>query len=144
MNVLTLVHLPGTRIGRVKVVFKLPPEMRDPRTQRTLQTPLEWTKQGALAYVEWYAKLPAQADPVHMMYTVSKPPLRANGLPPNDIIPISIIRQSCQLVPCFPRSNDGTEPDGIPEDWNTNTVLDISQRFLLNNSASKYAYQTLW
>lgn len=71
-----------------------------------------------------------------MMYTVTKPPLRANGMPPGEIIPISMIRQSCQLAPVFPSS--------VPTDWTTHTVLDRAHRFLLNNLASKYSYQTIW
>lgn len=71
-----------------------------------------------------------------MMYPVHKPPLRASGKPLGEIIPISLIRQSCQLVPAF--------PDSVPDDWTTHNVLDKAHRFLLNNSASKYAYQTLW
>ncbi|EPS99860.1 hypothetical protein FOMPIDRAFT_1086591, partial [Fomitopsis schrenkii] len=55
--------------------------------------------QGPLVYVEWYANLPASADPVHMMYEVRKLALRADGMPAGEIIPLSMIRQSCQLIP---------------------------------------------
>ena len=71
-----------------------------------------------------------------MMYSVQKSPLRANGKPMGAIVPVSMIRQSCQLVPVFPNC--------VPNDWNSHNVLDKANKFLLNNSASKYAYQTLW
>ncbi|KAH9918421.1 uncharacterized protein B0H18DRAFT_882796 [Fomitopsis serialis] len=133
----------GTRIGRVKVIFKLPQNIRDPRTLRPLQAPPNWASQGALAYVEWYSNLPTQADPIHMMYPVHKPPLRANGNPVGEVIPLSIIRQSCQLVPRPPGSTR-TDNLVVPDDWDTHTVLDKATKFWLNNWASKYAYQTLW
>ena len=123
-------------IGRVKVIFKLPTTLHDPRTHELLLAPTNWEASGPLAYVEWYAKLAKSADPIHMMYTVTKSPLRSNGSPPGDIIPISMIRQSCQLSPIFPAH--------VPTDWTPHNVLDRTHRFLLNNSASKYAYQTLW
>ncbi|KAH9918470.1 uncharacterized protein B0H18DRAFT_1122982 [Fomitopsis serialis] len=41
--------LQGTRIGRIKVIFKLPQNIRDPRTLRPLQAPSEWASQGPLA-----------------------------------------------------------------------------------------------
>lgn len=118
------------------MVFKLPSRLNDPRTHESLPAPDNWAASGPLAYVEWYAKLAGSADPTHMMYTVGKPPLRANGLPVGEIVPLSMIRQSCQLVPLFPNS--------VPTDWTTHNVLDKAHRFLLNNSASKYAYQTIW
>ncbi|EPS92600.1 hypothetical protein FOMPIDRAFT_1137569 [Fomitopsis schrenkii] len=128
--------LQGTRIGRVKLIFKLPSTLNDPRTHEQLPAPENWATAGPLAYVEWYSKLNGSPDPTHMMYSVRKAPLRSNGLPVGEILPISMIRQSCQLVPTF--------PDRVPDEWNTHNVLDKASRFVLNNSASKYAYQTLW
>ena len=131
-----LIRFAGTRIGRVKVIFKLPTTLNDPRTLQPLPAPANWAAAGPLAYVEWYSKLSSIADPVHMMYSVHKPPLRSNSNPVGGIVPISMIRQSCHLAPSF--------PEHVPADWNTHNVLDKASRFLLNNSASKYAYQTLW
>ncbi|KAH9917785.1 uncharacterized protein B0H18DRAFT_883398, partial [Fomitopsis serialis] len=135
--------LQGTRIGRVKVIFRLPNRIKDPRTRVPLNAPASWAEQGPLAYVEWFAKLPTTPDPTHMMYTVHKSPLRSDGKPIADIIPLSTIRQSCQLIPTFPGSV-GDKAEQLPTDWNTHTVLDVASKFLLNNWASSYAYQTLW
>ncbi|TFY57409.1 hypothetical protein EVJ58_g7029 [Rhodofomes roseus] len=98
--------VPGTRIGPVKVVFHLPDKITKYSTNGgPMPAPDEWAQHGPLAYVEWFAKLPACADPIHMMYSPSIP---------------------------------------VPEDWNSNNILDKASRFLLNNWATKYGDQTLW
>ncbi|KAI0724929.1 hypothetical protein C8Q72DRAFT_889387 [Fomitopsis betulina] len=71
----------GTRIGRVKVIFKLPDTIYEHGSLNEMHAPEEWVTQGPLAYVEWYANLPASADPVHMMYEVRKLPLCTDGTP---------------------------------------------------------------
>ena len=134
----------GVRVGRVKVIFTLPQTIYAHGSLNEINAPAEWKGQGPLAYVEWYANLPASADPVHMMYEVRKLPLRVDGTPAGEIIPLSIIRQSCQLIPHFPRPTRGSTISTIPSDWTSDSVLDKAQRFLLNNWATKYAYQTLW
>ena len=114
----------------------------------TIPAPQEWKERGPLAYVEWFAKLPAQADPVHMMYEVKKLPVHTDGTPSGAIVPLSMIRQSCQLIPHFPKPTSmqlkRTRFCSVPTDWTTDTVLDKASRFVLNNWASKYVYQTLW
>ncbi|EPS94098.1 hypothetical protein FOMPIDRAFT_1134931 [Fomitopsis schrenkii] len=134
----------STRIGRVKVIFKLPDTIYEHGSLNDMHAPEEWATQGPLAYVEWYANLPASADPVHMMYEVRKLPLRADGTPAGEIIPLSMIRQSCQLIPRFPKPKADRTTPTVPSDWTSDSVLDKAQKFLLNNWASKYAYQTLW
>lgn len=121
----------GTRIAWLKVIFKLPDMLYG-----TMPAPPQWPKEP-LAYVEWYSKLKGQAKNDHNMYLVTVAQKRANNLPAADIISLSSIRQSCQLVPCF-----GSED--VSSDWTNGNVLDMCSRFLLNNWASKYAYQTLW
>ncbi|KAI0711013.1 hypothetical protein C8Q72DRAFT_790571 [Fomitopsis betulina] len=134
----------GTRIGRVKVIFKLPDTIYEHGSLNEMHAPEEWATQGPLAYVEWYANLPASADPVHMMYEVRKLPLRTDGTPAGEIIPLSMIRQSCQLIPQFPKPTKERVVATVPTDWTSDSVLDKAQKFLLNNWASKYSYQTLW
>ena len=134
----------GVRVGQVKVIFALPQTIYTHGSLNEINAPAEWKGQGPLAYVEWYANLPASADPVHMMYEVRKLPLHVDGTPAGEIIPLSMIRQSCQLIPHFPRPTRGSTISTIPSDWTSDSVLDKAQRFLLNNWATKYAYQTLW
>ena len=135
----------GTRIGRVKVIFQLPDKVAEFGSNQIMPAPEEWAEHGPLAYVEWFAKLLACADPIHMMYEVRKMPLHADGKPPGEVVSLSTIRQSCQLIPRFPRPTSvDSPPTTIPEDWHSHNVLDKASRFLLNNWATKYAYQTLW
>ncbi|EPS94386.1 hypothetical protein FOMPIDRAFT_1055150 [Fomitopsis schrenkii] len=61
----------GVCIGRVKVMFRLPEVINAYGSLNEMNAPTEWTGQGPLAYVEWYANLPASADPVHMMYELT-------------------------------------------------------------------------
>ena len=134
----------GVRVGRVKVIFTLPQTIYAHGSLNEINAPAEWKGQGPLVYVEWYANLPASADPIHMMYEVHKLPLCVDCMPAGEIIPLSMIRQSCQLIPHFPRPTRGSTISTIPSDWTSDSVLDKAQRFLLNNWATKYAYQTLW
>ncbi|KAI0726113.1 hypothetical protein C8Q72DRAFT_784365 [Fomitopsis betulina] len=133
----------GTCIGRVKVIFKLLDTIYEHGSLNEMHAPEEWATQGPLAYVEWYANLPASADPVHMMYEVRKLPLRTDGTPAGEIIPLSMIRQSCQLIPRFPKPTKECVVATVPTDWTSDSVLDKAQKFLMNNWASKYSYQTL-
>ena len=106
------------------------------------QVPL-WC-QGPLAYVEWYANLPASADPIHMMYKVCKLLLCVDGMPAGEIISLSMIRQSCQLIPHFLEPTRRSTISTIPSDWTSDFMLDKVQTFVLNNWATQYVYQTLW
>ncbi|KAG1787961.1 uncharacterized protein HD556DRAFT_1245932 [Suillus plorans] len=120
--------LKGTRIGRLKVIFRLPQQVYG-----SVQP--AWTK-DPLAYVEWYAPLKPAAEDYYELYTVKKPLLSLDGSLPGRVISLSSIRQTCQLVPNFGRT--------VPIDWTSDNVLDKCDSFLLNCFTSKYAYQTLW
>ena len=93
-----------------------------------------WERTSKLGASRWYfIWLLIRMIPLYLRIISIKPPLRSNGSPPGDIIPISMIHQSCQLSPIFPAH--------VPTDWTPHNALD---RTLLNTSASKYVYQTLW
>lgn len=81
----------GTRIGRVKAIFHLPDKVAEFVSNQTMPVPEEWAEHGPLAYVEWFAKLPACSDPIHMMYEVHKMPLHADGKPPGEVVSLSTI-----------------------------------------------------
>ncbi|KAA1479270.1 hypothetical protein DENSPDRAFT_789011, partial [Dentipellis sp. KUC8613] len=113
----------GTRVGRLRAVFKLP---------RQVGNLIPAWADEHLAYVEWFTPFTKVANPQHMMYTVSRPAKREGR-----IIPLTQIRQSCQLIPHFnARNADRT--------WSSETVLDRASSFYLNNWANMYSYQTLW
>ncbi|KAG2747814.1 hypothetical protein P692DRAFT_20735841 [Suillus brevipes Sb2] len=121
--------LKGTRIGRLKIIFKLPSQVYGSVTPA-------WTK-DPLAYVEWYAPLKPAAEDYHEMYLVKKCLSNADGFTPGQVISLSSIRQTCQLIPNFGRT-------ALPIEWTSDSVLDRCDTFFLNCFTSKYAYQTLW
>jgi hypothetical protein len=121
----------GTRVGRVKVLFCLPEKLDD-----NTPVPLNWPK-ACLAYVEWYSTFKPTHEDNHEMYSISVLPPRATGLSNASIIPLTDIRQTCQLIPNFGRAN-------INPSWNSHTVLDECKTFFVNNWNSLYAYQSIW
>lgn len=122
----------GTRAGRLKAIFRLPSTIYG----NTVQWP--GSSKDTLAYVEWYTRFTPAADKYHKMYSLSIPPMRTDGTRQGAIIPLSQIRQACHLIPHFDHHLT------IPRTWTTDTVLDSSTHFWLNNWSSLYAYQTLW
>ncbi|KAF8145351.1 hypothetical protein K438DRAFT_1630258 [Mycena galopus ATCC 62051] len=123
--------LTGTRIGRVKVLFRLPEKL-----DTGMPAPPNWPK-TCLAYVEWFSAFKPKHENNHNMYSISVPPRRANGFRQASIIPLTDIRQTCQLFPNFGRND-------VPDEWTTDTVLDMCPNFFVNNWASLYAYQSIW
>ena len=114
----------------MKVIFTLPKKLSGGAA-----APSFWPREP-LAYVEWYTRFLTKADDSHLMYTLRKAPARTDGLPQGKIVPLSRIRQSCHLAPWFPST--------VPDAWTTDTVLDLADKFHLNNWSGLYAYQTLW
>lgn len=125
----------GTRIGRVKVIFRLPLKIHN----SVDHVPSSWPK-GPLAYVEWFTKPKQAAEDNHEMYAISKAPKRTDGTISCSFIPLGNIRQTCQLFPKYPTTKDLQQ---IPK-WTSDTVLDNCQSFFVNNWGSMYAYQTIW
>ncbi|KAJ8494649.1 hypothetical protein ONZ45_g13167 [Pleurotus djamor] len=120
--------LEGTKIGRVKVIFRLPNEIKF--AGRVYPLPLVWPRK-AMAYVEWYQRSPA-TNPRSLFYTV-KP------LPKGEIIPIENIRQTCMLAPKW-EDKQWSNLQGITSD----NVLDHPGPFVVNNFSSLYAFQTVY
>ena len=122
--------LGGTRIGRVKVIFRLPTEING------FAVPARWPTQP-LAYVEWYSPLQKTLPQSnkHLMYKLKKGKPGDRGI----IIPITEIRQSCMLFPLFSEYKE----EEI-ESWKAKTVLDSCNTFLVNNWSSKHCYNTIW
>ncbi|KAF8905579.1 hypothetical protein CPB84DRAFT_1625246, partial [Gymnopilus junonius] len=126
--------LAGTRIGRLKVIFRLPDLI--PAPGAPIPAPEAWPK-VPLAYVEWYTRLPSEPSVQHGMYRISKPKPEASGHLPGEVLPVTSIRQSCMLFPVFKEAADQNQ-------WNSTNVLDTAESFLVNNWVSKYCYQTIW
>jgi hypothetical protein len=119
--------LQGTRVGRLRVIFKLPHEVG------TFPVPSFWPKEP-LAYIEWYTELKSLPNSQsHLFYLVQR--LESQ---PGIVLPLSEIRQACMLAPDFsdlPLSDPSLD---------THRILDKCSNFYINNFASKLCYSTLW
>lgn len=119
------------RAGRVKVLFHLPEKL-----DNGMPVPSSWPS-AYMAYVEWFTPFKPSHENNHNMFSISVPPRRANGFRQASIIPLTDIRQTCQLFPNFGRDN-------VDPEWTTDTVLDKCNSFFVNNWTSLYAYQSIW
>jgi hypothetical protein len=120
--------LAGTRVARLRVLFRLP------QVAFGVTVPQRWPG-DVLAYVELYPKA-AAADATHSMCAIRRTPQGAKNWK-GKIIPLCNIRQVCQLIPAF-----GTQE--VNRGWNSDSVLDESKDFYLNNWKGVYSYQTIW
>lgn len=132
----------GTRVGRVKVLFRLPTEIKIGGILFS-STPTFWPTQ-VLAYINWYTPptLSSADETTHRMASVQKPPEGAQSW---SIIPLSNIHQSCMLIPRFhSKPSNDISTMALQDSWTSDTVLDSASVFLVNNWASVYSYQTLY
>lgn len=127
----------GTRVGRVKVIFTLPPTLKYPGSVRA--APKEWPK-NPLAYVEWFTRFGPRPEKNTGMYKIS-PAFDSQKRRQGAIVPLSSIRQSCMLSPVF-----GPQKERVwgQQHWSPYNVLDTAESFYLNNWHCKYAYQTIY
>ncbi|KAJ3730701.1 hypothetical protein C8R42DRAFT_568649 [Lentinula raphanica] len=127
----------GTRIGRVKVLFRLPSQLNLIGSHKS-SVP-SWWPPSVLAYIEWYSppSLSIIEQNSHNMTSVHKLPL-IEGVVPWSIIPLSNIRQSCMLMPRYDKNSSDSS------NWTSSNVLDKATHFLVNNWSSIYTYKTLY
>lgn len=135
---LFLKFISGTRVGCVKIIFSLPKIIQRPGFQEP--APKEWPTQP-LAYVEWYTRQGSLADKTHGMYKIF-PAYDSQGCQQGSIIPLSNIRQSCMLIPIFPKPR--TQEAKNLESWTPGNILDKAKAFLINNFLDLYTFQTVW
>ncbi|KAF8155894.1 hypothetical protein B0H34DRAFT_850935 [Crassisporium funariophilum] len=127
----------GTRVGRVRVIFTLPPTITEYGV--SIPAPEAWPT-APLAFVEWYSTFSSTPIEQHgMMYNIKKIKNTQGTRCQGAIIPLTDIRQSCMLFPMLERNSDN-----VPDAWTPDNTLDMALSFLLNNWLSKYSYQTLW
>ncbi|KAI0683940.1 hypothetical protein BC835DRAFT_1515409 [Cytidiella melzeri] len=124
-----LTGIKGYHVGRVQLVFSLPPAARR----------LLFTHESAvpthLAYVEWYTKLRPRPEADHLLYKIS-PLVDDRGDPICSIVAVKDIRQSAHLFPKFGPS--------APSEWTSSNVLDLCQTFYINSFSNKFMYWTMY
>ena len=106
-----------------------------------MPAPSSWPT-GPLAYIELYTKPAPTAHQGHGMYPIS--PLRdTSGNLRGAIIALTNIRQSCMLVPVFPKPN-AADAQEFHQTWTYENVLDKAKSFVINNHLNMYSYQTIY
>ncbi|KAF8904906.1 hypothetical protein CPB85DRAFT_1416217 [Mucidula mucida] len=105
-------------VGRVRVVFSIPP--------RGLETlfPINMQPPAHLAYVEWFSTFAARPEAASGMYRLKRQ-LAGDGSPLVSVLPVSVIQSSVHLFPKWGRT--------VPVDWTNENVLDRSSTFSLSN-----------
>ncbi|KAJ3831121.1 hypothetical protein F5878DRAFT_677718 [Lentinula raphanica] len=123
----------GCRVGRLRVIFRLPHTVMDNRKGLMVKAPTDWPREP-LGYVTWYTRFKPAPDQATGMYRV-EPAIASNGMPHGAIIPLSNIRQSCMLVP---------GRMSWDKEWKSENILDECSSFFVNNLQTKYTYQTIY
>ncbi|KAF8262183.1 hypothetical protein EI94DRAFT_1773259 [Lactarius quietus] len=118
----------GYRIGRICVIFRLP--------EKSIPTlfGMEHNIPKHLVYVEWYTAFTPNPDPDNLLYKISPKMDRDSGRMCS-IIPLANIRRSVHLFPKFGAV--------APQEWKSNTVLDMANVFYVNSFTDSHLYRIL-
>ncbi|THU98815.1 hypothetical protein K435DRAFT_795398 [Dendrothele bispora CBS 962.96] len=112
------------RVGRVRVIFSLPPERLD-----TLFAPNSMPPRH-LAYVEWFTKFDDHADLYSGLHAVK----RSQNVT-STIVPLETLQRSVHLIPKW----NGV----VPSEWTSKSVLDDCNAFFLNVFKDDHTYFNL-
>jgi hypothetical protein len=121
----------GHCVGRVRCVFKLPP---DSLTHWFSRLASGCVPPKYLAYVEWFTPFPTTPDQNHLLYKISK--LQICGEQQVSIVPVQLIRQSVHLFPKF--------GPVAREEWKSTNVLDLCNTFFTNPFSDRFPYSNLY
>ncbi|KAF8264069.1 hypothetical protein EI94DRAFT_1703538 [Lactarius quietus] len=118
----------GYHIGHIRVVFRLP--------EKSIPTlfGMEHNIPKHLVYVEWYTAFTPNPDPDNLLYKIS-PKMDRDGGRMCSIIPLANIRRSVHLFPKFGAV--------APQEWKSNTVLDMANVFYVNSFTDSHLYRIL-
>ncbi|KAH8108645.1 hypothetical protein DFH11DRAFT_1516581, partial [Phellopilus nigrolimitatus] len=116
------------RVGRVKVIFSLPKVFTDAAPH---------APEEHLAFVEWFTRPRAEPDTASKLYEVRKQKEIGTGELTGQIISLTEIRHSVQLVPNFGHSRAN-------QSWKPSNVLDDCESFYINNMGSLHTYQSVY
>ncbi|KAJ4497640.1 hypothetical protein C8R41DRAFT_917363 [Lentinula lateritia] len=106
-----------TRVGRVRVIFSLPPDKLDTLIPSDIPPPQH------LVYVTWFTKFTVNPEPATGLYWVKRD-IESGGLCTASIVALDSIVCSAHLFPQWGGS--------VPPEWTSETVLDHAPSFLLN------------
>ena len=121
----------GYRIARVRVVFALPPAI----ISQIFTADAQKNIPPYLAYVDWYTPFNAHPERHHLMYKISPCSLPEGGCLAS-IIPVSRIHRSIKLFPKF--------GPAVPEEWTSDTVLDLCKTFFVNPFTDRHFYRIFY
>lgn len=117
----------GSKVGRVRVIFTLPTSF----TESNTKAPKEH-----LVYVEWFKTVRNTPDSVSKLFEVRKQREAGNAEIVGEVVYLSAIRQSIQLIPVFGQKAN--------RNWTSETVLDQCEEFYINNFGSLRTYQSVY
>lgn len=124
----SLIILTGYRIGRVRVVFRLPENALQSLFQTGSQVPKH------LVYVEWYTAFAQEPDPDSLLFKIAPLKDREGGRMCS-VIPLANIRRSVHLIPKFGAV--------APQEWRSSTALDMAKVFFVNSFTDNHLYRII-
>ncbi|KAF8872853.1 hypothetical protein CPB85DRAFT_1237372 [Mucidula mucida] len=108
----------GLRVGRVRIVFSLPPKSVEKLFPPNVDVPPHF------AYVEWFTRFTARADARSNLYLIQRDTAHDRN-PLVSVLPVSLIKGSVALFPKWGRV--------VPKEWSSENVLDQAGTFFMNN-----------
>lgn len=119
--------LTGSRIGQVRVVFKIPPGANKHLFGNR-------PPPDHLAYIEWFSTFSSTPDQNHGLYKISRSHYQGKRL--SSIVEVSDIHRSIHLFPQF--------GSAVPREWASTTVLDKCSTFFVNSFSDRHCYLTVY
>ena len=90
-----------------------------------------------LLFIKWFSQIGSEPDSNSRLYKVKKSKQLNTNEYETEIVLLSSVKQSIQLIPIFPKNNSSTI-------WTSETVLDLCNTFYINNWSSIRTYQCIY
>ena len=111
----------------MRVIFTLPESFTEINGKATKEP---------LIYVEWFKTVGNATESTSNMYEVRKQRESGNSEIVGEVVMLSKVRQSIQLIPVFGQK--------VNRDWTSETVLDLCDNFYINNFGDLCTYQSVY
>lgn len=89
-----------------------------------------------MVFVEWFKTLRNEPDSISKLYEVRKQRESGNAEIVGEVVPLSAVRQSIQLIPKFGKK--------VNREWTSEMVLDQCEEFYINNFGSLRTFQSVY